>query len=44
MGEPFPVRISYGVCLWDGQKNVSELFQEIDRRMYEMKKQRSGIS
>ena len=44
MGEPFPVRISYGVCLWDGQKNVSELFQEIDRRMYEMKKQRSGVS
>ncbi|WP_438317132.1 diguanylate cyclase domain-containing protein [Candidatus Caldatribacterium sp. SIUC1] len=44
MGEPFPVRISYGVCLWDGQKNVSELFQEIDRKMYEMKKQRSGVS
>lgn len=41
MGEPFPVRISYGVCAWDGKKTVAELFQEIDRRMYEMKKQRS---
>lgn len=41
MGEPFPVRISYGVCTWDGRKTVAELFQEIDQRMYEMKKQRS---
>lgn len=41
MGEPFPIRVSYGVCSWDGQKTLSELFQEIDQRMYEMKKQRS---
>lgn len=43
MGEPFPVRVSYGVYSWDGVKTVSELFQEIDQRMYEMKKQRSDV-
>lgn len=41
MGEPFPVHISYKVCVWDGQKTVSELFQEIDRHMYEVKSKRS---
>lgn len=43
MGEPFPVRVSYGVCSWDGRKTVNELFQEIDQRMYEMKKRGSGV-
>ncbi|MGQ9623385.1 MAG: diguanylate cyclase, partial [Candidatus Caldatribacteriaceae bacterium] len=37
MGEPFPVHISYEVYVWDGQKTVGELFQEIDRHVYEMK-------
>ncbi|MEN3186845.1 MAG: sensor domain-containing diguanylate cyclase [Atribacterota bacterium] len=38
-GEPFPIRISYGVYTWDQKKNIMELFQEIDRRMYQMKKE-----
>jgi diguanylate cyclase (GGDEF)-like protein/PAS domain S-box-containing protein len=38
-GEPFSVRISYGVYTWDRQKTIAELFQEIDRRMYRMKKE-----
>ncbi|MGC8778076.1 MAG: GGDEF domain-containing protein, partial [Candidatus Caldatribacteriaceae bacterium] len=37
-GEPFSVRISYGVYTWDRERNLVELFQEIDRRMYRMKK------
>jgi len=41
MGEPFPVHISYEVYVWDSQKTVGELFQEIDQRMYEMKSRRS---
>lgn len=41
MGEPFPVRVSYGVYSWDGRRTVAELFQEIDERMYEMKKRGS---
>ncbi len=40
-GEPFSVAISYGVHTWDGQKNVTELFHEIDHRMYAMKKRGS---
>lgn len=38
-GEPFPVRISYGVYTWDGKENLAAIFQEIDRRMYCMKKE-----
>lgn len=38
-GEPFSVRISYGIYTWDRKKNIMELFQEIDRRMYQMKRE-----
>ncbi|MGQ9472770.1 MAG: diguanylate cyclase, partial [Candidatus Caldatribacteriaceae bacterium] len=37
--EPFPVRISYGVYTWNGKENLAAIFQEIDRRMYRMKKE-----
>jgi diguanylate cyclase (GGDEF)-like protein len=39
MGEPFPLSISYGVCVFDGQKDLPQLLQEIDRAMYNMKRE-----
>lgn len=39
LGEPFPLSISYGVCVFDGQKELPQLLQEIDRAMYSMKRE-----
>ncbi|MCD6155792.1 MAG: GGDEF domain-containing protein, partial [Candidatus Atribacteria bacterium] len=39
LGEPFPLSISYGICVFDGQKELPQLLQEIDRAMYSMKRE-----
>lgn len=42
-GEPFPVHISYGVCLWGGHKTVAEVFQDIDQWVCGMKRGGSEV-